>query len=380
MRKTTISILSPNVSNNSLGRCFLLKEILERHFDVEIIGPAFETGVWAPLRNKVHCKTVSLNYFPSFFREAARLIKNIRGDIIYAHKPLFTSFSLGLLKKALAGRPLILDIDDYEPPVVARFRGKRNLLFPNSYLTTVINEQLISLADEKTVAGRSLQKKYGGHVIWHARDTHRLAPEKWDRHQTRERLGLKSEQRVVAFFGTPHPYKGLDDLVTAIGLLEDPKVVFLVIGLSDCTYSSYIRQLARDYLKTEQFVDLGIQPIEELPNYLAAADLIVIPQKNTPETEIQVPAKVFDAMAMATPIIATKVSDLPEILDGCGYLAETGEPESLASTIEALLENWEAALDSGRRAHVKCTQKYSYDALERRLIPLFEKYIPVPIH
>jgi len=36
----------------------------------------------------------------------------------------------------------------------------------------------------------------------------------------------------------------------------------------------------------------------------------------------QMPAKIFDAMAMAKPIIATNTFDIPKISNGCGLIAE----------------------------------------------------------
>ena len=42
------------------------------------------------------------------------LAKKIEGDVIYVSKPLFTSLSLGLKRKLFDGKPVILDIDDWE--------------------------------------------------------------------------------------------------------------------------------------------------------------------------------------------------------------------------------------------------------------------------
>jgi len=47
----------------------------------------------------------------------------------------------------------------------------------------------------------------------------------------------------------------------------------------------------------------------------------------------------FDAMAMANPIVVTEVSDLPQILDGCGIVLEPDSPEALAEAIETLVED-----------------------------------------
>ncbi len=86
------------------------------------------------------------------------------------------------------------------------------------------------------------------------------------------------------------------------------------------------------------------------------------------------PAKVFDAMAMAKPIIATNVSDLPLILDGCGWIVEPGNPPQLAESIQNVLNNPEAAEDIGWKARRKCIENYSWDAMEKVLVRVFRKY------
>ena len=45
----------------------------------------------------------------------------------------------------------------------------------------------------------------------------------------------------------------------------------------------------------------------------------------------QVPAKLFDAMALGRPVVSTRVSMIPEILDGCGLIAWTSVPFALSS-------------------------------------------------
>ena len=40
-----ISILSPDLSHNCLGRAYLLVKILQRRYEVEIIGPMLGEGI-----------------------------------------------------------------------------------------------------------------------------------------------------------------------------------------------------------------------------------------------------------------------------------------------------------------------------------------------
>ena len=87
------------------------------------------------------------------------------------------------------------------------------------------------------------------------------------------------------------------------------------------------------------------------------------------------PAKIFDAMAMAKPIIATHISDLPEILDGCGWIVEPDNHEHLAATIQTVLEDSKKAEQVGQKARKKCIENYSFDAMEKELSTILQKWI-----
>ena len=123
-----------------------------------------------------------------------------------------------------------------------------------------------------------------------------------------------------------------------------------------------------------RFKGFGLQPFETVPEFLAMADVVVIPQRKNFSTMGQMPAKVFDAMAMAKPIIASNISDLPEILDGCGWIIEPENPKKLAEKIRYVLNNSEEAEAMGNKARQKCIEKYSWNAMEEILLKVFKKY------
>ena len=79
-------------------------------------------------------------------------------------------------------------------------------------------------------------------------------------------------------------------------------------------------------------------------------------------------------MAMAKPIIATNVSDLPEILNGCGWIVEPSQPEELAQAIQYALDNPDEAANNGIMARERCKEKYSYDAMEKVLVGIFQRF------
>jgi len=55
-------------------------------------------------------------------------------------------------------------------------------------------------------------------------------------------------------------------------------------------------------------------------------------------------------MAMAKPIIATNASDLPEILDGCGWIVEPESSKQLAETIQYVFDHPVKAEEMGWKA------------------------------
>lgn len=81
----------------------------------------------------------------------------------------------------------------------------------------------------------------------------------------------------------------------------------------------------------------------------------------------------FDVRAMAKPIIATNVSDIPEILDGCGWITKPESPKQLAKTVKYVLDHPGEAFEIGLKAREKCEKEYSWEVMEEKLIIIFEE-------
>jgi glycosyltransferase involved in cell wall biosynthesis len=70
---------------------------------------------------------------------------------------------------------------------------------------------------------------------------------------------------------------------------------------------------------------IGRVPIAQVRPTLAAAHVVVVPQRDSNDTRGQVPAKLFlTRWPSGDPIVSTRVSMIPEILEGCG-LVEPGD-------------------------------------------------------
>ena len=370
-----ISILAFDLSDNATGRADLLARLLAPRWDVEVVGPRFGEEVWRPARGGlVRYRALPLGRarrYPRFASAVPALMGIADGDVLYASKPRPTSFLIGLLARDRRPRPLLLDIDDWEvgfflrSGVTGTVGRALNLANPNGLPWTWLAERLVRRADAVTVASRYLERRFGGTLLPHVRDTDAWAPDRHDRAAARQELGVQGE-RVVMFLGTPRGHKGVDDLVAAVGTLGG-NTVLCIVG-ADSASAAARRWAARPWVRLH-----GPVPFDDVPRLLVAADAVAVPQRATSDTVGQVPAKLFDAMALARPIVATAVSMIPEILDDCGVVVPAGDVGALAGALRRLLDDPDAAGDLGRRARARCEERYSFRAARAVLFPLVER-------
>jgi glycosyltransferase involved in cell wall biosynthesis len=307
---------------------------------------------------------------------AARLPALVRladGDLIYASKPRLTSAGIGYLARLRRRRPLLLDIDDWETGFFLRggvwgtIGRSLNLSNPRGLAWTWLMERLSGIADGVTVASRFLERRFGGVLIPHVRDTDRWAPGRADPGFARERLGVGKE-RVVMFLGTPRGYKGIEDLADAVNRLGRSDVALALVGTDPTSDTG--RSLSA---RCPGVRLVGRVPIAQVPGFLSAADVVVVPQRETSDTRGQVPAKLFDAMALGRPIVSTRVAMFPEILEGCGALVPPGDVAALAAAIGRLLDRPDEARAMGEAARRRAVDRYSFEAARRALFPVVER-------
>jgi len=370
-----ISILCFDLSSNAFGRAGLLAIALSKIYDVEIIGPSKREKIWAPMAQiDIPIKKFVWERYPGFHRIKKNIMDVIDGDVILASKLMPTSFGIGLQKKIFSGKPLLLDIDDWELGFFyhSGFWGKvgrfLNFSNPNGLPYVWRIERLVGHADAVSVSNRFLQKKYGGTLLPHCRDTDVLNPLKFNAGDVKEKMGFVGK-KILMFLGTPRPHKGIDDLLQAFKKVDNSDLNLVIIGVEN--KQEFLKGI--DESVKNRVTIIPKIPFNKLSEYLSVADIICIPQRRTSDSVGQIPARLFDAMAMAKPIIATKVSDIPEVLGDCGYLVDPSNPSQLANAIQYVLSHSDEARVKGDAARARCRQKYDIRNLESGLRGLIEQ-------
>ena len=316
-----------------------------------------------------------------FARRAVATRRAASGSILYAVKPRATSLGVALLCRA--GRPVWVDVDDWEAifdgePVewstnaaaVARARGAffrarrfshslRNLRNLDHSFHSRRMQPWMKRTDAVTANTRFLVERYRAVYLPSGKDTRVFDPARFDADRCRSELGLAGF-RVVMFPGTARPHKGLEDVLAALDSLSWGDVRLVLVGgreVGDAHAEDLARRWPGWVVRLPRFTSA------QMPGVVAAAHVVVAPQRDTHAARAQFPMKLTDAMAMAKPIITTSVGDIPEVLDGAAFVVPPSSPDAIAAALRDAFERPDHARRLGEEARRRCVERYSVDAL-----------------
>jgi glycosyltransferase involved in cell wall biosynthesis len=156
--------------------------------------------------------------------------------------------------------------------------------------------------------------------------------------KTRARKELKLPNKpVILFFGAVRPYKGLEDLISAFGLLRKNGIdaALLVAGAfwdSPEKYVSIARTLGIE--KEIKIINKYI-PDEEIPRLFCASDIVVLPHRTATQSAIPLLAFLYNV-----PIIATSVGGNSVFVDDkkTGFLVPPKDTQKLAFAMKEFFE------------------------------------------
>ncbi|MCG9884749.1 MAG: glycosyltransferase family 4 protein [Cyanobacteria bacterium] len=385
-RFSQISILAPDLSGGGGTRAYLLAQAMQRlGCSVRVLGFLFGDRLYPEPPPEIPVDWVRGANYPEFWARSRELIDRIDGDLIYAIKPRPTSLGIGLRARRRLKVPLCLDIDDWEmswfggdryryrlrPRQVARDLLKRDgaLRRPEHPLYIRRAEGQVGRVDGLTVDTRFLQDRYGGVYLPNGRDTDGFDPAKFDPDACRRSLGL-GDFRVLMFPGTARPHKGLEDALEALDRLDQPDLRLAIVG-GRMIGDGYLERLQERWPRW--LIHLPGVPAAEMPAIVAAAHAVIVPQRDAITAQAQFPMKLTDGMAMAKPIIATTVGDIPEILADTGYLVPPNDPAAIAAAITTLFADYPTAQDRGARSRDRCQRLYSTATMATILADLFDR-------
>jgi L-malate glycosyltransferase len=202
----------------------------------------------------------------------------------------------------------------------------------------------------------------------------------------RVRLGLGGDGPVLAVIAQITPWKGQDDAVEVLAELRHrhPGARLLLAGSVrfDAAATRFDNAAFLARLKA-RIGELGLEgrvrllgQREDVPEILAAADLLLAPSWEEPFGR-----SIVEAMAAGVPVIATDVGGPAEIIarDRTGFLLPPRRPRLWAETIERLLESPEVLLAVGQRGREEARLRFGAARHRDAVAAVYRELLSTPI-
>lgn len=163
-----------------------------------------------------------------------------------------------------------------------------------------------------------------------------------------EKQRISESKTIVLYAGTLAAEKGVDTLALASRFVPDTIHVVFLGGTE-----AQVQAFRGKYGAYTNMSILGRVEHTEVPRYIAAADMLILPDRAdfTYSNLFTSPMKLFEYMASGVPIIASRVPSLLEVLTSeTALFFESGNAEELGKRIREVTKNPGAFLRYGERA------------------------------
>jgi glycosyltransferase involved in cell wall biosynthesis len=188
------------------------------------------------------------------------------------------------------------------------------------------------------------------------------------RNIAREKLSLPKDKKIILNVGNLYPVKGHKYLIAAIKEIVKigrNDVLCIIIGsgpLRKNLEKSIKKEKLNDYIKL-----IGAKPHNEIPLWMNAADLFVLPSLNEGN-----PTVMFEALGVGLPFIGTRVGGIPEVLvsEDYGFLVEPADPKDLMEKILISLEK-----DWDREKIRRYAGQFTLENVTRHILEIYSRVL-----
>ncbi|MBF0381722.1 MAG: glycosyltransferase family 4 protein [Magnetococcales bacterium] len=185
-----------------------------------------------------------------------------------------------------------------------------------------------------------------------------------DGSKVRQRHQIRDDQPVIMYTGALEAFQQLEILFEAMpGVVEKyPQAMLMMVGnIPNPKNQRKFEQLAQELGVEENVSFIKSLALSDLPDYLAAADVAVVPRPTCPGF----PVKLLNYMAAGKAIVSAHGSAKTLCHGFNGFVAKDYDSGSLADGINLLISDPELRAIIGKRAKDAIPGTYDWDTIAR---------------
>ncbi|MCD6171969.1 MAG: glycosyltransferase family 4 protein [Thermoplasmata archaeon] len=308
-----------------------------------------------------------VNISPNLSRELKNRIRNF--DLIHAHHA-FSRLSLASISGASKlNIPSVLTthtlsfFPDYE-----YFWQFLSYIYPRYRITISKTDRIIAVSNaaKKFISYFANKEAI---VIPNGVDIKKFRP--YNKKYARRKIGIEHDFPMILYIGRLVPRKGIDVLIFSMKKVvkKYPNAILFIAGKGKIL--PILKAMANLAGVEKNIKFLGYVDDKILPYLYSAADVFVLPSITGESFGIVL----LEAMASGTPIVATKVGGIVEIIENekNGIIVESGNTKETAKAILKILEDDRIRKNFSKKGRKMAEDRYSWDKIVKKTINVYEK-------
>ncbi len=183
--------------------------------------------------------------------------------------------------------------------------------------------------------------------------------------ELRRRYGIAED--YVLFVGRPTAQKGMEYLIDAADDIP-VQVVLEAMGADTKDYENRMMEKVKGK-KNIVWIHENLGDVKNVELYTSAR-VFICPSVYEPFGIIN-----LEAMACETPVVATAVGGIPEVVvpEETGILVDPADSGQIAAAVNRLLENPELAAEMGKRGRRRVEERFSWDSIAAQTRDMYRR-------
>jgi glycosyltransferase involved in cell wall biosynthesis len=181
----------------------------------------------------------------------------------------------------------------------------------------------------------------------------------------------------ISYVGGFAQPRGLDTAIKAMPriLKRIPNAKLLLVGKDGKAYEEGLRNLCKKLNVEKHVVFTGWVPFQHVPSLISVSNVCLVPHHVSIISDVGVPHKLFQYMAMGKPVLVTNAKALKRIVEEtkCGIVVPSGDHDRIAEAIIYLHDNEAYARKLGANGRRAVERKYNWQNESRKLCQIYEE-------